>query len=93
VPLVEPDERGQKFRSMEVDLVAESTDHRSLLIGECKWTHGEHAGRLLHQLQEKARLLPFAQGKELIFALFLKEPPQDTDFEGNVFLSADVIAM
>jgi hypothetical protein len=93
VPLDVPDEHGQKFRTMELDLIAESSDHQSLLIGECKWTHGEQAARLLHQLQEKARLLPFAQGKELIFALFLKEPPQDADFRGNVFLPEDVIAM
>lgn len=31
------------FREMEFDVMAESTDGKALLIGECKWTNPEIA--------------------------------------------------
>lgn len=44
---------------IELDVVTESFDKKHILIGECKWTGGEDAQRLLHDLAEKARYLPF----------------------------------
>jgi hypothetical protein len=93
VPLDTPDAQGTKYRSMELDVVAESADRSALLIGECKWTEGEHASRLFHELQAKARLLPFVHGRECIFVLFLKQPPQDASDSGTVLLPADVLRL
>lgn len=63
--------------SMEIDLIAESTDHTTLLIGECKWTNPEIATELYHQLLRKAQSLPFAKDKKIIPVLFLKNRPKD----------------
>jgi AAA+ ATPase superfamily predicted ATPase len=57
----------------EIDVVAESTDGKYLLVGECKWNEKNYdAERLAHELQEKAKILPFAKGKEVIPAFFMK---------------------
>lgn len=81
-----------KFSPIEIDVIAESTDGKALLIGECKWTEGEYAGRLLAQLKEKTSTLPHAKGKEVVYALFLKYAPKDSFCE-NVFLPEDVIPL
>jgi hypothetical protein len=55
-----------KNERIEIDLVAESNDGKALLIGECKWTEAENAARLIYELEEKAKKLPFAKGKIII---------------------------
>lgn len=57
---------------MEIDVIAGSTDGKSLLIGECKWSEIENTRHLLQQLTEKAKKLPFAANKEIVPVLFLK---------------------
>lgn len=61
---------------IELDVVAQSMDGKKLLIGECKWTEGEDADRLLYELREKARKLPFLKGREVVPVLFLKREPE-----------------
>ena len=77
-------------KAIELDMVAESTDKKKLLIGECKWTEGENASQLFYELKTKAQYLPFAKGKEIVFALFLKHPALD-GITQNVFLPQDII--
>ncbi|MBD5358153.1 MAG: DUF234 domain-containing protein [Bacteroides sp.] len=62
---------------MEFDVIAESTDKKALLIGECKWTNPEIATELQRKLIEKASILTFAKDKEIIPVLFLKNLPKD----------------
>lgn len=80
-----------KTERIEIDVVAESMDRKTLLIGECKWTKQEDAKRLLEDLKEKAQKLPFASkyGK-IMCILFLKEHPLQT-VEESVFLPEDVL--
>ena len=59
--------------TIELDVVAESMDGKKLLVGECKWTEGEDSDRLLANLLEKAHKLPFAENKEIVPVLFLKQ--------------------
>ncbi len=92
VPLLQADSHGNKYRPIELDVVAESTDGKYLLIGECKWTEGEYAGRLFDELKEKTARLSIAEGKEVLYVLFLKQKPKDEIREG-VFLPEDVIPM
>ncbi len=61
--------------SIELDVVAESLDRKKLLVGECKWTEGEDADRLIYELTAKARKLPFLKRQEIVPALFLKQKP------------------
>jgi hypothetical protein len=82
-------DEGKTPVQIELDVVAESIDHRYLLVGECKWTEAEDAERLTAQLLRKARLLPFAEGHVLVPVLFLKRPPLKG--EGTVFLPQDLM--
>lgn len=79
------------LRQIELDVVAESLDGTSLLVGECKWTGREDAPRLNEALLRKASLLPFARGKEIVPMLFLREAPVND--ATTVLLPADVIAL
>ena len=42
--------------SIELDVVAESLDRKKLLVGECKWTEGEDADRLIYELTRGCNL-------------------------------------
>jgi len=81
-----------KSERMEIDVVAESTDGKALLVGECKWTESENAASLFFELEAKAQRLPFAKGKKIIPCLFLKYAPIDHPVQ-NVFLPDDIIQM
>jgi hypothetical protein len=65
---------GRDRRPLEVDLVAESLDRRSVLVGEAKWSAVADAGRLLAELERKAARLPFVEDREVLPALWLKAP-------------------
>ncbi|HSV88887.1 MAG TPA: ATP-binding protein [Bacteroidales bacterium] len=77
-------------QQMEIDVVAESTDGKCLLVGECKWSAGENADKLLKQLLEKANKLPFAANKEIVPVLFLKNHEKAAE---NILLPERVIEM
>ena len=81
-----------KTERIEIDLIAESTDGKALLVGECKWTESENASRLLFELETKVEKLPFAQGKKIIPCLFLKNSPVDNPTQ-NIYLPNDIIVM
>ncbi len=76
---------------MEFDVVAESTDKKSILVGECKWTNPEVAPELHKKLLEKISSFPLAKGKEVIPVLFLKNEPKDTPQDVHIFYPQDVI--
>jgi hypothetical protein len=63
---------GLDHRPLEVDLVADSSDGGSLLVGEVKWAAPRDTERLLGELEAKARRLPVAAGREVVLALWLK---------------------
>ncbi len=72
---------------LEIDVVAKSTDGKSLLVGECKWTENENTGHLLKILTEKGKKLPFSRDKEIVPVLFLKGNKKKSDhiFLPNIF--------
>jgi len=80
-----------KFNEMEFDVMAESTDGKALLVGECKWTNPEIASELHRRLLEKASHLPLARNKEIIPVLFLKEKAKDRAGGLNILYPQDVI--
>lgn len=60
----------------ELDVVAESIDRKHLLIGECKWTRGEHPKVLEQRLSDIAGKLPFVKrGQTVHTCLFLRNRP------------------
>lgn len=68
---------GLDRRPMEIDIVAESSDGGTLLVGEAKLTVKEGgAARLLSSLEENARNLPFAgRYAKIVTRLFVADNP------------------
>lgn len=58
---------------------ANCSPKKHLLIGECKWTQADYAGRLLVELKRKASLAPSTKGMRITFVLFLREHPLDNE--------------
>ena len=81
---------GLKRQPVEFDIVAESTDQKYILIGECKWSRVNHPGQVLKTLGQKANLFPLSKSKKILTALFIKETPEDK-IPSNVFLPSDVL--
>lgn len=50
---------GKNGRPMEIDVISESIDGNSLLVGEVKWEEQVDVQREIKKLQEKAESLPF----------------------------------
>jgi AAA+ ATPase superfamily predicted ATPase len=65
---------GLDRKPLEIDLVADSQDDNSLLVGEVKWAAPNDAPRLLAELETKAQRLPLAAGRTVVPALWLKAP-------------------
>lgn len=64
------------FEDLEFDVVAEDFDDKNtILVGECKWASADYADRLLEKLKHKVGIAPFAQGMNVVYALFLREKP------------------
>jgi AAA+ ATPase superfamily predicted ATPase len=81
-----------KDERIEIDVVAESTDGKVLLVGECKWTESENVAQLVYELEGKANKLPFAKGKTVIPCLFLKTKPND-NISQKIFSPDDIVQM
>ncbi|MDE5975059.1 MAG: DUF234 domain-containing protein, partial [Muribaculaceae bacterium] len=64
---------------IELDVVAESTDKKSLLIGECKWNSPDYALRLFHTLKTRVERIPQFTHYEIKYVLFLRERSLDAD--------------
>lgn len=77
-------------KQIELDLVAESIDKKSILIGECKWTKEENASELLKDLKERAKDFPYTKGHKVYYAMFLRHQPVD-GLSDSVVLPADVV--
>ena len=76
---------------VELDIVAESLDKKYLLVGECKWTTKENSDRILAELIEKAKKLPFAKNHTIVLKLFLKNKPIGN--MDNVLLPDDIMKL
>jgi AAA+ ATPase superfamily predicted ATPase len=63
---------GLDHRPMEIDLIAESVDGASLLIGEVAWEDKPDPRRLVRELENKADRLPAARGRQVQLALWTK---------------------
>ena len=82
---------GMDGKPMELDLVAESNDKSTILLGEIKWQTKTSVAALQRELEEKSKNLPFAQNKNIIKALFLKKPGKHVADESMLIISPDQV--
>ena len=61
---------GTDRATLEVDILAESTDGGSLLVGEAEWTTEPDHRRLLAEIRKKADRLPVGRGREVIVGVW-----------------------
>lgn len=81
-----------KGEMIEIDVVAESIDGKTLLVGECKWSDNIDAGRVAEELLVKSQKLPFARGKQVKTILFLKSHSK-RDCRSKIMTAADLIKL
>lgn len=75
----------------EVDIVAESSDGRTILIGEAKWSDDTDVKGEMNRLMQKAPHLPFINSRTVIIALFLKKKPVAKSRNALIFSPDDVV--
>lgn len=80
-----------KPQDVELDVVAESIDKKTILIGECKWTSNENARLMTARLCKIAEHLHFTQDKNVVIKLFLKNSPKEP--QGNHLLAEDIVEL
>ena len=61
---------GRNGKPMEIDLVAESFDRSTILVGECKWSSLGQTKKLHQLLVQKAEQLPFYNGQAIETMVF-----------------------
>jgi len=81
---------GNDKKEMEIDLVADSVDGSSLLIGEVKWSEKPDPLSVEHSLSEKIRRFPYARNKKIIKVLFFPVKPPSFPGESTIFDASDV---
>ena len=75
---------------IELDIVAQSFDRRSILVGECKWSKVSDGDALIANLIERAKKIPIAKGKEIVPILFVKDCKT---INNNILLPKDILRM
>jgi len=76
---------------MEIDVVAESVDKKTLLVGESKWTEKSNIAGEIDNLTKKAANLSFVRGKKILPVLFLKYKPEFSPPGVIIFDPEDVV--
>ena len=82
---------GNDHTAMEIDIVAESSDKTSILVGEVKWSESISYTKLSAQLQYKSENLPFVGNRKIVKVLFLKKLPKTRDNDTIILTPADVV--
>ena len=71
---------GTDGRAMELDVVAESLDRKSLLVGEVKWTASRaDVERIVAGLNDRVCRLPFVRRRRVVLAVWVKEKVRAPD--------------
>lgn len=83
--------RGKDGSPLEIDVVAESSDKKRLVIGEAKWSEKTNPVTEYEILQKKICNLPFVRDQKIIPVLFLKKKSPDLPDNMEVFTPVDVV--
>ena len=80
-------------KPMEIDIIAESTDKSTLLIGEAKWIDNISVKNIINELQAKINNAPFIQNRKVLQVLFLKQTHENNPNKIIIIKPADIIAV
>lgn len=81
---------GMDKKPLEVDIVAESTDKRTLLVGEVKWSDQSSIIGLMSEFNRKIQALPFIDGRPVRKVLFLKQKPEEYPSDVQIITPDDI---
>jgi uncharacterized protein len=84
--------RGRDGLTLEIDVMAESADKKSLLVGEAKWTDKTDVKRVAEELLLKARKMQFIAKQEITPVLFVKFKPATSPPGVLIFCPDEVVA-
>lgn len=84
---------GTNRRPLEVDLVAESLDRKSLLIGSVKWERRPNVKTTLSELSAAASLLPWTGGHKIHLAIWSRQRARESQQNVAMITPADVLAV
>ena len=85
---------GVGAQQAEIDIVAASLDRKSLLLGECKWSHRKKRFDLSaidRQLRKKAEQIPAARGKRIVTSVWLGGDAKTTGQIENLITPDEVL--
>ncbi len=84
---------GTDRKPMEIDIIAESTDKSTLLIGEAKWIGNISVKNIINELKAKINHAPFIQNRKVLQVLFLKQTHENNPNKIIIIKPADIIAV
>lgn len=80
-------------KPLEIDIVAESTDKKTLLIGEVKWSDKVRIKEVYDQLLARSNNIPFLKNRKIIKVLFLKKAPLNTPDDIMIITPNEVLGV
>jgi len=83
--------KGINGEQLEIDLIAESIDEKTLLFGEVKWSSSVDIEGLFKNLNAKVEQLRFSSGYEVITAIWIKSVNSEQYHKKNIFTPKDVL--
>ncbi len=83
---------GQQGKHMEIDVVAESMDGRSILFGEAKWEKKTNVKHLMEKLTDNAENFPRIGKRKVVLAAWCKHPLNISQYI-YVFDAGDVLTV
>ncbi len=82
---------GLHKKNLEVDIIASSTDRKTLLIGEVKWSDEINLPKIEQHFERTIQNLPFIKDQKILCAVFLKKKPTENHREILFFDAHDII--
>ncbi len=82
---------GLDKKPMEIDVVAESVDKTTLLVGEVKWSESVSIAEIESALDNKVSRIPFAKNRKVIKAVFVKNKTQSSTSDVKIFTPDEIV--
>ena len=81
---------GTDGKPMEMDVVSQTLDRTTLLIGEVKWSQNPDIPEIERQLDKKIAQLPFIRNKKVIKVIFVMTKPPNPAGSALLFDADDI---